>query len=332
MSEDRRIGLTATIPVEVVLAAGLKPVDLNNLFVAHPHSARLLQLAEVQGLPRQVCAWIRGIYAAADDAGIQRLAAVVRGDCTNAEALAELWRHRGKDVVRFAYPLQPDRAQVAEAIQELCRELQTDLPSAERWRERLMPIRRDLATLDELCWREGRVSGGECFNWQVASSDFRSDPESFGRELASFIEQAAARKPRAPRIRLGISGVPPAITDLCDVLETLGADVLFHESPRQFSMPYQVQNLAEQYARYTYPYPLPLRLRDVLEQVQLRGLHGVVHYVQAFCFHGIEHAVLRERSPVPVLLLEGDEPGPTDERTRTRLQAFIERISQERQL
>ncbi len=31
-----RVGLTTTIPVEVVLAAGLTPVDLNNLFIADP--------------------------------------------------------------------------------------------------------------------------------------------------------------------------------------------------------------------------------------------------------------------------------------------------------
>jgi hypothetical protein len=27
------IGITATVPVEVILAAGFKPVDLNNLFI-----------------------------------------------------------------------------------------------------------------------------------------------------------------------------------------------------------------------------------------------------------------------------------------------------------
>ena len=30
------VGLTTTIPVEVVLAANLTPVDLNNLFIADP--------------------------------------------------------------------------------------------------------------------------------------------------------------------------------------------------------------------------------------------------------------------------------------------------------
>ena len=31
-----RVGFTTTIPVEVLLAAGQEPVDLNNLFIAAP--------------------------------------------------------------------------------------------------------------------------------------------------------------------------------------------------------------------------------------------------------------------------------------------------------
>ena len=31
-----KVGFTTTIPVEVVLAANLQPVDLNNLFIADP--------------------------------------------------------------------------------------------------------------------------------------------------------------------------------------------------------------------------------------------------------------------------------------------------------
>ena len=30
----KRIGITATVPVEIILAAGLEPIDLNNLFIS----------------------------------------------------------------------------------------------------------------------------------------------------------------------------------------------------------------------------------------------------------------------------------------------------------
>ena len=58
-----RVGLTTTIPVEVVLAAGLTPVDLNNLFIADPLALALVSQAEAAGFPRTICTWIKGIYA-----------------------------------------------------------------------------------------------------------------------------------------------------------------------------------------------------------------------------------------------------------------------------
>ena len=59
-----RVGLTTTIPVEVVLAANLTPVDLNNLFIADPLALARVSQAEAAGFPRTLCAWIKGIYAA----------------------------------------------------------------------------------------------------------------------------------------------------------------------------------------------------------------------------------------------------------------------------
>jgi benzoyl-CoA reductase/2-hydroxyglutaryl-CoA dehydratase subunit BcrC/BadD/HgdB len=58
-----KIGFTSTIPVEILLASGKIPVDLNNFFVMHSQREELLQLAEREGMPRTVCAWIKGLYA-----------------------------------------------------------------------------------------------------------------------------------------------------------------------------------------------------------------------------------------------------------------------------
>ncbi|MBI4643287.1 MAG: hypothetical protein HY743_06060, partial [Deltaproteobacteria bacterium] len=62
-----KIGLTTTIPVEAVLAAGLTPVDLNNLFISSPQALARVSLAETAGFPRTVCAWVKGIYATLRD-------------------------------------------------------------------------------------------------------------------------------------------------------------------------------------------------------------------------------------------------------------------------
>ena len=35
-----RIGITTTVPVEIIIAAGHTPVDLNNLFITDPEAAQ----------------------------------------------------------------------------------------------------------------------------------------------------------------------------------------------------------------------------------------------------------------------------------------------------
>ncbi len=45
------IGITTTVPTEVLLAAGYQPVDLNNLFISDPDPERLVDIAEPAGFP-----------------------------------------------------------------------------------------------------------------------------------------------------------------------------------------------------------------------------------------------------------------------------------------
>jgi len=46
-----RVGFTTTIPVEVLLAAGKEPVDLNNLFIGSDHPQAMVEQAEEAGYP-----------------------------------------------------------------------------------------------------------------------------------------------------------------------------------------------------------------------------------------------------------------------------------------
>ena len=68
----RKTGFTTTIPLEILLAAGRTPVDLNNLFITGGKSLDLIETAEAEGFPRNVCNWIKGIYAAALESGHPR--------------------------------------------------------------------------------------------------------------------------------------------------------------------------------------------------------------------------------------------------------------------
>jgi benzoyl-CoA reductase/2-hydroxyglutaryl-CoA dehydratase subunit BcrC/BadD/HgdB len=320
-----RIGLTTTIPVEVVLAAGLAPVDLNNLFISSPQALARVLAAETAGFPRTVCAWVKGIYATLQaHPEIKALIVACQGDCSYTQGLGEILEAENREVIHFKFPYPRERGPMQQELAKLMDRLGADLNEVARVKERLAPLRRDLRRLDRLTWETGQVRGEENFSYLISSSDFASDPETYARKVAEFLKRAQARPPRSFQVRLGLVGIPPIFTDLWDYLEELGAGVVFNEMPRQFSMPYPDLDLAEQYLRYTYPYDIFGRLADLEEAVRERRLTGLIHYTQSFCFRQMFDQIIRERLAVPVLTLEGDRPGPLDPRTRMRLEAFVD--------
>ncbi|MBU1450016.1 MAG: 2-hydroxyacyl-CoA dehydratase, partial [Proteobacteria bacterium] len=252
MSASRLLGLTSTIPVEVALAGGWTPVDLNNRFITHRDPGGLVQQAEDQGLPRTLCAWIKGIYAwCLRHPEVGTLVGVTRGDCANTHALMELLSRQGRRVIPFDYPNQDDAAGLGRALEKLAGELGASLTRAEEIRRELIPLRAELERLDLLTWQGGKVSGAENHLWLVSASDFDGDPRNFAHRLRRFLDEAQGRPARRSRVRLGLLGVPPIISGLHETLEELGAAVVFNEVPRQFAMlPGKVDpgSLAEQYA------------------------------------------------------------------------------------
>jgi len=324
---DRRVGITTTIPCEVLLAAGLRPVDLNNVFVSDPDPARLVEEAERRGFPSNICCWIKGIYAAARRWGIRRVVGVVQGDCSNTHALMEIWRTEGVEVAEFAFPYGRDRSVLDAQINRLCEIFGTDRSAAEAVRRRLAPVRAKALEVDRLCWQEGKATGEESHRWTISCSDFCGDYQAFEQRLTDFLATARTRPTRSPAIRLGCVGIPPICSDLHDVARQYGAEIVFNEMQRQFAMPYPAADLTEQYARYLYPYDVFARVDDIAVEVERRRLDGLIHYVQSFCFRQLHDRILRERLGVPILTLECDRPGPLDGRSHTRIEAFIEMIT-----
>ncbi|MFI5354307.1 MAG: 2-hydroxyacyl-CoA dehydratase family protein [Desulfobaccales bacterium] len=320
-----RVGFTTTIPVEVVLAAGLTPVDLNNLFIVDAGARARVAEAEAAGFPRTVCAWIKGIYAALQDhPEIRTVIVACQGDCSYTQALGEILQAQGQNVVHFKFPYPRNREQLAQEIHALMARLGATESEVARIQARLAPLRQKLQRLDRLTWETGQVSGEENFLYLISSSDFESDLEAYELKVANFLREAAGRPARDYPVRLGFAGIPPIFTDLWDYLEELGAGVVFHEFPRQFSMPWTGPDLAEQYLHYTYPYDIFGRLADLEEAVRTRRLDGLVHYTQSFCFRQMFDQIIRERLNIPVLTIEGDRPSPLDSRTRMRLEAFVD--------
>jgi benzoyl-CoA reductase/2-hydroxyglutaryl-CoA dehydratase subunit BcrC/BadD/HgdB len=324
--DEKTVSLTATVPVEVLLAAGRTPLDLNNVFITAPDPASLVAEAEHRGFPMNSCAWIKGIYATARRLGVRQVIGVAQGDCSNTHALMEVFASEGIDVVNFNYPFPRDAPALAAALDALAARLGTTREAAERERLRLAPLRAALAEIDRLAWQEGRVSGEENHLWLIGSSDFGGDPEEYGRAAEAFLAEARARPPARERHRLGYIGIPPICGGLYGFLESLGARVVYNEFQRQFSMPGRPRDLVEQYLAYTYPYEVHGRVEDIRRAVRDRRLDGLVHYVQSFCFRHIQDRLLREALKMPILTLEFDRPGPLDGQSRTRLEAFIEML------
>lgn len=322
-----RIGMTTTVPVEVILAAGHTPVDLNNVFIAATDPVRRVEAAEDAGYPRNICGWIKGLYATVVGSScVDAVIAVTQGDCSNTHALMETWQMAGVRVIPFAYPYDRDADLLRLQIHKLANILGTDMDQAIQVKQRLDCLRSKVAEIDRLTWQENRVGGMDNHLFQVSCSDFNSDVTGFEADVDRFLAEAGQAPVKTEALRLGYIGVPPIFTDLYSYLERMGARVVFNEVQRQFAMPYGDTDLIEQYRRYTYPYGIFGRIDDIQAEIERRKLDGIVHYVQSFCFRQIEDMIIREKVKLPILTIEGDKPGRLDARTRLRIDGFIEML------
>ncbi len=324
---DRTVGVTTTVPTEVIFAAGLIPIDLNNLFITSEDPQTLADEAERAGFPRTCCCWTKGLYGAVMRYGIRRVVGVARGDCSNAEALMEVLRHEGVETIPFNYPASQDQGAAKAAVREFADALGARIAIAEKWRSMLAPHRALAAEIDGASWEGLRVHGLESHVWLVSTSDFCADPDRYLNGAEAFLDSAAAREPLPHALRLGLCGVPPIVPEIYDFCEEFGGLIVFNETQRQFAMPNGGSSLAEQYARYTYPYGLAARLSDIRAECGRRRLDGLIHYVQSFCHRRIEDRIVRDSLNLPILTLEADRPGSLSGQIKTRLESFLQMLT-----
>jgi benzoyl-CoA reductase/2-hydroxyglutaryl-CoA dehydratase subunit BcrC/BadD/HgdB len=327
-----KIGITTTVPIEILMAAGLQPVDLNNIFIADPNPERLINIAERAGFPLNCCSWIKGIYGACMEHKIDTVLCVTTGDCSNTIMLMEVLKLKGVRVIPFAYPDKPDTRKMKNTLEELAETLNTTLPAAEKVREKLESPRRLALKLDELTWKQGIASGLENHLWLVSTSDFNQDYHKYRQELKKLIDQCLKRQPYpADWLRIAYIGVPSVYgQDLYKYLEKKGARVVLNETQRQFAMPKPGKSLAEQYSNYTYPYSIYDRLKDITAEIKKRRVDGVIHYVQAFCHRGIGDIIFRDRLKLPILTLEGNDEFLLSHHLKTRVEAFLDMLQRSR--
>jgi benzoyl-CoA reductase/2-hydroxyglutaryl-CoA dehydratase subunit BcrC/BadD/HgdB len=322
-----KIGLTTTIPQEVIWAAGHIPVDLNNLFVSSKSRERFLVRARHDGYPRTVCPWIAGIYGAVvEERGIDAVVIVTQGDCSNTHALAETLEDVGVKIIPFGYPYDGDSGLLRAEIERLARYFGVHWDEILRVYDELKRPRELARKIDEATWQSNTVSGFENHLQLVSTSDFNSDVSVWMQDANELLKLALPRTPFNEDIRLGYIGVPPIFPNIYEESEKIGARVVFNETQRQFSLPFTKDDFLTAYSKYTYPKSVFKRIEDISNEIRARKIDGIIHYTQSFCFRQIEDLLFRKHLDVPILTIEGECDFQIDERTRIRLEAFIEML------
>jgi benzoyl-CoA reductase/2-hydroxyglutaryl-CoA dehydratase subunit BcrC/BadD/HgdB len=334
----RTAAFTTSVPVEVILAAGFKPLDLNNIFVSAQNPYDLVEKAEVEGFAGSSCAWIKGLYSVMTggflDPGTDVFIAVTEGDCSNAKVLEQIVSMKtGIRSFIFNYPYERDVSKMSAEIERFAKFMGTTLEKCEIVRSFLLGLRKKLKYIDQLSYEfPGIVKGVENHLFLVSASDFNGDPVSFEKSVDDFTVVLEKRKSSFKPDRLkkiAYLGVPP-IVPLHEFIEKKGAVVIYNEIQREFAMLDECDSLALQYTNYSYPYSARFRFEKALSEIKKRKPDGIIHYVQSFCHRQLEDIILRHTltdigMEVPVITIEFDKPSKViDARVATRIEAFLE--------
>ncbi len=322
----KQIGITTTVPIEVLIAAGYQPVDLNNIFITSMDYQNYIEIAERDGFPKSSCAWIKGIYGVCLENDIKEIIGVLEGDCSNTKALLEILSLRGVKVHPFAYPASHSPDDVKMEIDKFMAAFDVTSEDVEKTRQELNGVRKKAMEIDRLTYEEMKVDGFENHLYQISFSDCNGSVDGFGKDLDETVKMLKDRKPNRKSIRLGYIGVPPMTGDIYGYVEGLDAQFVYNEVQREFTFPRHdmAADIHEQYYDYTYPYDNDYRVEELKKQIKERKIDALIHYTQAFCHRAIEDIYLKSKLDIPILNIEGDKLNTLDARTKLRIEAFLD--------
>lgn len=324
----KKIGITTTVPFEVLYAAGYQPIDLINIFVCDENYQKYIDVAEKHGFPKSLCACIKGIYGVCELTGVKEVLGVVEGDCSNTKALLEVLVERGVKSIPFGFPHSRSYDDIKKSMDDLMKTLGTTPEAVEKIRQELFEIR-DLADqIDKLTYIEEKATGFENHVLQVSMSDFFGNIEEAKKILTEKIDEIKNRESKHYKLRLGYIGVPPITGDLYEFVNLHDGQIMYNEVQREFIFPRarEAKDIYEQYLDFTYPYDLEGRLEIIKKEIKERRLDGIIHYNQAFCYRAIEDIIIKSKLDVPVLNIEGDKLNTLDARTKLRIEAFMDML------
>lgn len=322
----KKIGITTTVPIEILHAAGYQAYDLNNLLATDDHPERFLECAEKEGFPKNLCAFIKGIYGVSRLHDVERIVGVVEGDCSNTKAMLEVMMDKGIESIPFGYPHTRTYEAIKREMDALMTRLNVSYEAVEETRKQLFKARRLAKEIDRLTYETHQATGFENHLYQVCMSDFFGDVSACASILEQKIQEIQKRPMNPPQIRLAFIGVPPMASDIYPFLESIGARVIYNEVQHEFVFPRaeEAKDIYEQYLDFTYPYDLNGRLKVIRHELEKRQVDGVIHYTQAFCYRAIEDIKIKTDLPYETLHLEGDKDTQLDARSKLRLEAFVD--------
>jgi len=327
MVKGKKIGFTSMMPTELIYCAGGIPIDLRTLFLMSHEKEKLITRAEIDGFPKYMSTWTKGIYGVVMEEKMDEIVVVMGGDSGESYALAEMFQMQGITVYPFSFPYDGDRKFLEMQMQVLSKRLGFEkMDNLDYWIFRLNDVRKLAHEIDKQTWESNKVSGYENHQYLFGTSDFEGDLDIFHTRLKSFKDELRLGKVFKQSIRLAYIGEPPLFTDIYKVIEEFDARVVFNEVQRQISMPFESKDLIDQYLRFTYPYPIFRRLVDIKKEISKRNIHGVIYNTEKTSFRQIEDIIIRKEIDLPYIMIESDGNFEVDTRTRLRLQNFIESL------
>ena len=303
--------MTALVPPELIFACGGKPFDVNNVIPTskkHPRS--------------KLCAWtaIWNEMLVKKEIEIDSLVVVAGGDCHNALVDGQKVQRSGIPTHFFFYPFDGNPEYLESQLESLSGFL-GGIRYPEKFRE-IRKLKKLGKTIDEKrC--NGKISPADAFRILISFSDLCGDLNKLKNAIDSVKEQKIELNNR-----IALIGVPPIYSDIHDVAEKLGLQVVFDELPYEFIRHggNDIHTIAHDYSEYTFARPFDFRFGFLNKELEKRKVDGIIHYTQFACHHMLEDDILRDELDYPVLTIQGDMPGKTPEQVKLRLEAFGEML------
>jgi benzoyl-CoA reductase/2-hydroxyglutaryl-CoA dehydratase subunit BcrC/BadD/HgdB len=311
MLVQKKIGITALVPPELIYACGGEPFDVNNVISVSKKYPR-----------NKLCAWtaIWQEMLSKREIKIDSLIVVAGGDCHNALVDGQKVAMSGIPTHFFFYPFDGDPDYLESQLYKLS-DFLGNIGSPE------MPGQiRELKKLGQQIDKKrarGKISSGDAFRIMISFSDLMGDLEKFQEVISAINHQKIEMNNRVAMI-----GVPPIFLDFHDVAQSLGLQVIFDELPFEFirHSGTDIHEIARDYCNYTFARPLDFRIEFLREELEKRHVDGIIHYTQFACHHMLEDEIMRAKLDYPVLTIQGDLPGKTPEQIKLRLEAFREAL------